>query len=151
MKDSCGQVDTSHLWVKGVKGYLSANVLSRLFWADKTKRLYLWWDIYRCRGMWYSSIYVPMCMSDSQFGESRRDKLRKEYKKSGEMSYRSKGHFHVNQYRKWSAIQFFNFLFLYTKSNGQKVHVLTYTASRILYKWLLLLHHLSLSNHSYCW
>ena len=30
--DSCGQVDTSHLRVKGPKGYQFANVLSRLFW-----------------------------------------------------------------------------------------------------------------------
>ena len=32
MRDSCGRVDTSHLRVKGSKGYQSANVLSRLFW-----------------------------------------------------------------------------------------------------------------------
>ena len=32
MRDSCGQVDTSHLRVKGAKGYQSANFLSRVFW-----------------------------------------------------------------------------------------------------------------------
>ena len=30
--DSCSRVDTSHLRVKGSKGYQSANVFSRLFW-----------------------------------------------------------------------------------------------------------------------
>ena len=34
MRESCGQVDISHLRVrvKGAKGYQSANFLSRLFW-----------------------------------------------------------------------------------------------------------------------
>ena len=30
--DSCSRADTSHLRVKGAKGYQSANVLSRIFW-----------------------------------------------------------------------------------------------------------------------
>ena len=30
--DSCSRVDSSHLRVKGAKGYQSASVLSRLFW-----------------------------------------------------------------------------------------------------------------------